>query len=148
MHSLLYKEGSRIRLVRAYIISKIACTIPYHKLKTEEKTKVNSLIKRAYKRTSGIPISTSNEDLEVCGLHSVLYEIIEAQKLAQHERLSTRKMGRCIQTTLQNQNTAGGTQRGNGHKNRRDDHHSQHPKKHAPKLQPREKRAESQCFPQ
>lgn len=90
------KEGNIIRLIQAYIISRIAYLTPFLKLKTEEKTKVNNLIKRAYKRAIGIPISTPNEKLEALGLHNTLDEIIEAQKLAQHERLSRSKTGRYI----------------------------------------------------
>lgn len=82
------KEQSTIKLVQAFVISRIIYVTPYLNLKKDEKEKINSMIKRAYKRAIGLPISTPNDRFDALGLHNSIDELIEAQQIAQFERLS------------------------------------------------------------
>ncbi|KAG0412297.1 hypothetical protein HPB47_010588 [Ixodes persulcatus] len=59
-------------------------------------TKLDCLIRKAYKRALGIPDSTSNEKLAALGLHNTVDEIVEAQRTSQLERLTKSATGRHI----------------------------------------------------
>ncbi|KAG0443129.1 hypothetical protein HPB47_015258 [Ixodes persulcatus] len=94
------KEGNLIRLVQAFVLSRVTYVAPFLDLKADERKKINALIKRAYKQAIGIPITTSNERFEALGLHNTLDELVEAQRIAQMERLTKSPTGRHILQTL------------------------------------------------
>lgn len=90
------KEGNMIRLVQAFVISRIVYVVPYLRLYAAEKIKLECLIRKIYKQAVGLPISTSTDRLLELGLHNTIDELIEAQRIAQYERLSKTKTGRHI----------------------------------------------------
>ncbi|XP_037505752.1 uncharacterized protein LOC119382092 [Rhipicephalus sanguineus] len=90
------KEGNMIRLVQAFVMSRITYVAPYLKWQVAEKTKMEGLIRKAYKQAIGLPINTSTSKLLDLGLHNTLGELIEAQNIAQYERLSKSPTGRYI----------------------------------------------------
>ncbi|KAG0421412.1 hypothetical protein HPB47_002672 [Ixodes persulcatus] len=94
------KEGNLIRLVQAFVLSRVTYVAPFLDLKADERKKINALIKRAYKQAIGIPITTSNARFEALGLHNTLDELVEAQRIAQMERLTKSPTGRHILQTL------------------------------------------------
>lgn len=90
------KEGNMIRLVPAFVMSRITYMAPYLKWQVAEKTKLDGLIRKAYKQAIGLPITTNTNALLNLGLHNTLDELIEAQNIAQYERLSESTTGRNI----------------------------------------------------
>ncbi|KAG0431193.1 hypothetical protein HPB47_022014 [Ixodes persulcatus] len=85
------KERNLVRLVRAFVVSRLAYVFPFLRLGVAEKAKLDCLIVKAYKRALGIPDSTSNEKLAALGLHNIVEEIVEAQWTSQLERLTKSK---------------------------------------------------------
>ncbi|KAG0433116.1 hypothetical protein HPB47_020203, partial [Ixodes persulcatus] len=90
------KEKNLVRLVRAFVVSRLAYVLPFLRLGVAEKAKLDCLIRKAYKRALGIPNSTSNEKLAALGLHNTVEEIVEAQRTSQLERLTKSATGRHI----------------------------------------------------
>lgn len=90
------KENSLIRLIQTFVLSRIVYVAPFLDLKTEEKKRINVMIRKTYKQALGIPVSTSNERFEAPGLHNTIEELIEAHRTAQMERLSKSQTGRHI----------------------------------------------------
>lgn len=88
------KEQDTIRLVQAFVVSRIVYIAPYAILKTSERNKLDALIRKAYKQALGLPISTSTEKLLGLGLHNTIDELIEAHLTAQQQRLATTPTGR------------------------------------------------------
>lgn len=66
------KEKTLLRLVYAFVISRITYVASFLPLKQVEKQKINSLIKRAHKQALGIPICTPNEKFDALGVHNTL----------------------------------------------------------------------------
>lgn len=58
------------------------------------------MIRKAYKQALGIPVTAPNERFEALGIHNNLEEIIEAQRVAQLERLTKSQTGRHILRSL------------------------------------------------
>ncbi|XP_077538393.1 uncharacterized protein LOC144150964 [Haemaphysalis longicornis] len=94
------KESNLIRLVQAFVVSRVVYVAPYLKLRMDEKNKIDAMIRKAFKQALGIPVTTSNERFEALGLHNTLDELIEAQRIAQLERLSKSPTGRHILSSL------------------------------------------------
>lgn len=94
------KETTLLRLVYAFVISRITYVALFLPLKQVEKHKINSLIKRAHKQALGIPICAPNEIFEALGVHNTLEELIEAQRTAHLERLTKTATGRHLLDSL------------------------------------------------
>ncbi|KAG0419271.1 hypothetical protein HPB47_004234 [Ixodes persulcatus] len=94
------KESNLVRLVRAFVVSKMAYVLPFLRLEVAEKTKLDCLIRKSYKRALGLPDSTSNDRFAALGLHNTVDEIVEAQRLSQMERLARSATGRHILRSL------------------------------------------------
>lgn len=94
------KEHNLMRLVQAFVLSKITYVTPYLNLKRDEENKISAMIRRAHKQALGIPVTASNERFEALGLHNTLSELIEAQRTAQRERLAKSPTGRQILDSL------------------------------------------------
>ncbi|XP_037521373.1 uncharacterized protein LOC119398612 [Rhipicephalus sanguineus] len=94
------KEDNLLRLVQAFIISRIAYVAPFLCLSNAEKHKINIIIKKAYKQALHVPQSTENQKLMELGLHNTIEELIEAQRISHYERLSQTQTGRHILRTL------------------------------------------------
>ncbi|KAG0423580.1 hypothetical protein HPB47_000647, partial [Ixodes persulcatus] len=85
------KEKNLVRLVRAFVVSRLAYVLPFLRLGLTGTNKLNSL---------GIPDTTSNEKLAALGLHNTVEDIIEAQRVSQLERLTKSATGRHILASL------------------------------------------------
>ncbi|KAG0429885.1 hypothetical protein HPB47_023198 [Ixodes persulcatus] len=94
------KESSLMRLVQAFVMSRLAYVVPFMRLGVAEKSKLECIVRKAYKRALGLPDSTSNEKLAALGVHNTIDELIEAQKTAQLERLTRSAAGRHILKSL------------------------------------------------
>lgn len=94
------KEENLLRLVQAFVVSRVVYVVPFLNMLTSEKEKVDRLMRRAYKQALGIPITTSTETFAAMGLHNSVDELIEAQRIAQAERLSRSRTGRHILASL------------------------------------------------
>lgn len=90
------REKSLIKLVQAYVISRISYATPYLKIRASERDKLDTIIRGCYKRALGLPISTSTERLLDMGIHNTWREIAEATRTAQQDRLSQSNTGRAI----------------------------------------------------
>ncbi|KAG0417921.1 hypothetical protein HPB47_005251 [Ixodes persulcatus] len=75
------KEQNVIRLIKAFVISRIAYIAPFLDLTLTEKDAIDRIIR-------------------CLGLHNTLSEIIEAERIAHYERLSLTTAGSTILTTL------------------------------------------------
>lgn len=88
------KEQDTLRLVQAFVISRITYATPYATLKSCEHKKLDVLIRKSYKQALGLPPNTSNEKLLALGLHNTLDELIEAHLTSQQQRLAITQTGR------------------------------------------------------
>lgn len=94
------KEANLLRLVQAFTISRIVYVTPFLALKTDERQKINNIIKRAHKQALGIPITAPNSKFEAMGVHNTLEELREAQRTGKLERLAKSITGRHILNNL------------------------------------------------
>ncbi|KAG0409934.1 hypothetical protein HPB47_012940 [Ixodes persulcatus] len=94
------KESNLMRLVQAFVMSRLAYVVPFMRLGVAEKSKLECIVRKAYKRALGLPDSTSNEKLAALGVHNTIDELIEAQRTAQLERLTRSATGRHILKSL------------------------------------------------
>lgn len=90
------KEKNLMRLVQAFIFSRVSYSTPYLDLKSAEKMKIDGLIRRCVKRALGLPTCTSTERLLALGMHNTWVELAEAVRTSQIERLCATKTGRTI----------------------------------------------------
>lgn len=63
------KKANLLRLVQAFIISRITYVASFLDLKTE-RDKLDCIIRKAYKQDLGIPIAASTERLLAMGVHN------------------------------------------------------------------------------
>ncbi|XP_077539808.1 uncharacterized protein LOC144152414 [Haemaphysalis longicornis] len=94
------KEANLIRLVQAFVLSRVVYVAPFLSLKTYERTKINNMIRKVYKQALGIPITTPTNKFDALGLHNSLDELIEAQQISQLERLTKSQTGRHVLRSL------------------------------------------------
>lgn len=95
------KEEERLRLVQAFVISRITYSLPYlHVTKTELK-KIDCLIRKAYKAALQVPMHASTARLERLGVYNTAEELVEAHHINQLRRLSATSTGRYILDRLQ-----------------------------------------------
>ncbi|KAG0433393.1 hypothetical protein HPB47_019964 [Ixodes persulcatus] len=90
------REGNLMPLVQAFVMSRLTYVVPFMRLGVAEKSKLECIVRKAYKRALGLPDSTSNEKLAGLGVHNTIDELIEAQRTAQPERLTKSATGRHI----------------------------------------------------
>lgn len=89
-------EADMLRLVQAFVVSRITYAVPYALLKATELEKINILIRKAYKQDMGLPASTSTARLLRLGIHNSAEELIEGHLSSQQLRLGATKTGRFI----------------------------------------------------
>lgn len=94
------KEANLIRLVQAFVLSRITYITPYLCLKAAEREKIEGIIRRAYKQALGLPIRTADAKLLALGVHNTLDELVEAHLISQYERLAQSAAGRNILQNL------------------------------------------------
>ncbi|XP_077505321.1 uncharacterized protein LOC144115060 [Amblyomma americanum] len=88
------REEDTLRLVQALVVNRVSNGLPYLQLTRQELTKVNAMLRTAYKYALGIPIYTSNAELEALGLSNSFEEIQKAVLLSQRARLLRTDTGR------------------------------------------------------
>lgn len=93
-------EFERLRLIHAFVISRITYSLPYLNPTKTELHKVNCLIRKIYKTALLIPQSTSTAKLERLGMYNTAEELMEAHSVIQLSRLSTTPAGRSILDSL------------------------------------------------
>ncbi|KAG0432063.1 hypothetical protein HPB47_021203, partial [Ixodes persulcatus] len=94
------KEQNVIRLIKAFVISRIAYIAPFLDLTLTKKDAIDRIIRCVYKKALRLPPSTETKRLEKLGLHNTPSEITEAQRIAHYETLSLTTAGRTILTSL------------------------------------------------
>ncbi|KAH6939821.1 hypothetical protein HPB50_021866 [Hyalomma asiaticum] len=85
------KEKELLQLIHAFVISRLTYALPYLRLLSAEKERINRLIRKVYKTALGLTHSTSTSHLLSLGLHNTLEELIEAHRSAQIQRLHVPK---------------------------------------------------------
>ncbi|KAG0430930.1 hypothetical protein HPB47_022259 [Ixodes persulcatus] len=94
------KGKTPLRLVYAFVISRITYVASFLPLKKVEERKINSLIKRAHKQALEIPMCAPNEKFEALSVHNTPEQLIEAQRNAHLERLTKAVTGRHLLDSL------------------------------------------------
>lgn len=93
------KEQDTVRLVQAFVLSRITYTAPYTVLSKSEIEKTDVIIRKAYKQALGLPMSTSTARLLNLGLHNTAAELIEAHLAGHKLRLGLSPAGRRLLET-------------------------------------------------
>ncbi|KAM7285991.1 hypothetical protein ISCGN_032876 [Ixodes scapularis] len=91
-------EKDTLRLVQAFVVSRITYAIPYALLNSTELKTLDIMIRKAYKQAMGLPTSTSTERLLRLGVHNTAEELIEAHLSNQRARLGVKT--RVLRRTL------------------------------------------------
>lgn len=89
-------ESNLLRLYHAFLMSHINYVAAALDWSRTQETKVDTLMRKSIKRVLGIPITASTERLMQLGVHNTLAEVVEAQNVAQAQRLLTTRAGRHI----------------------------------------------------
>lgn len=87
------RENERIRLIQAFVVSRITYSLPYLHVSATELEKINCLIRKAYKAALQLPLHTSTARFEHLGVHNTAEELVEAHLSAQIARLATTPTG-------------------------------------------------------
>ncbi|XP_037565244.1 uncharacterized protein LOC119444978 [Dermacentor silvarum] len=93
-------EHDLLRLVDAFVVSRLTYGLPYTRLRKSERDKVNVLIRRAYKTALGLPSNASTARLLRLGVHNALDELIDAHCTTQVQRLHRSPTGRHILSSI------------------------------------------------
>nr|XP_050043680.1 uncharacterized protein LOC126540901 [Dermacentor andersoni] len=94
------REHDLLRLVDAFVVSRLTYGLSYTRLLKSERDKVDVLIRRAYKTALGLPSNASTARLLRLGVHNTLDELIEAHHTAQLQRLHRSPTGRYILSSI------------------------------------------------
>ncbi|KAH6934348.1 hypothetical protein HPB50_023040 [Hyalomma asiaticum] len=89
-------EADTLRLVHAFVISRITCALPFQATRRTETDQVDKLIRIACKAALGIPESASTERLRDLGLTNTFEELAAATMIAQRERPNATSQGRSL----------------------------------------------------
>lgn len=95
-----FSEEETIRLVHAFVISRITYALPFQSITKQELKQLEVIIRRAFKAALGLPENTSTERFEKLGIHNTFEEYATATLIAQRERLCASTQGRAILTKL------------------------------------------------
>lgn len=90
------KERDTLRLVQAFVVTRITYVAPYLLLNKADTQVLDVIIRKAVKQAIGVPMSASTCKLLEMGLHNSVDELIEAHLANQKQRLSQTKAGRRI----------------------------------------------------
>ncbi|KAH7942724.1 hypothetical protein HPB52_000387 [Rhipicephalus sanguineus] len=94
------RERDLLRLIDAFVISRLTCGLPYTHFLKSERDKIDVLIRRAYKTALGLPSNTSTERILRLGVHNTIDELVEAHRTAQVQRLCRLRTGRWILSSI------------------------------------------------
>ncbi|KAG0416806.1 hypothetical protein HPB47_006120 [Ixodes persulcatus] len=73
------KEGNLMRLVQAFVMSRLAYVVSLMRLRVAEKSNLECVVRKAYKRALGLPDSTSNYKLATLGVHNTIDEFVASR---------------------------------------------------------------------
>lgn len=90
------KEHNALRIVNAFLISRVAYAMSILKWHASDIKKLNNLLRMSIKRALGLPRNTSTQQLERLGISNSVLEMIDAQTRAQYGRLSSTLTGRHV----------------------------------------------------
>ncbi|XP_049275768.1 uncharacterized protein LOC125760115 [Rhipicephalus sanguineus] len=90
------RESNLLRLVQAFICSRITYSAPYLRLTRAESERLETTLRKAYKTALSLPMSTATHNLMALGITNTVSELIEATLTAQYERLTLTHAGRAI----------------------------------------------------
>ncbi|KAH6934399.1 hypothetical protein HPB50_024129 [Hyalomma asiaticum] len=90
------RESNLLRLVQAFIFSRITYSTPYLRLTRAESERLETSLRKADKMALGLPLFTATHKLMALGITNTVSELIEATLTAQYERLSLTHAGRAI----------------------------------------------------
>lgn len=95
-HHKELKEAERLRLIQAFVISRITYSLPYLAPSSKELKKVDCLIRKVYKMALRIPQSAATACTESLGVYSTASELVEAHLVRQYARLATIPAGQSL----------------------------------------------------
>lgn len=90
------KEKDRCRLIQAFLLSRITYSLPYLSLSSTEITKVDGLIRKAYRAALGLSPHASTAKLWATGTYNSLAELIEAHRTRQIHCLAKHTPGQLL----------------------------------------------------
>lgn len=90
------KEDDAMRLVRAFVVSRVTYSAPYLQLTKANRDTLNTMLRKATKQALGVPIYSSTQKLLDMGVHNTVEELIEAHLSNQRVRLSQTEHGRAV----------------------------------------------------
>ncbi|XP_077545189.1 uncharacterized protein LOC144158274 [Haemaphysalis longicornis] len=90
------KEAERLRLIQAFVISRITYSLPYLAPSSTELKKVDCLIRKVYKTALRIPQSAATARVESLGVYNTASELLEAHLVSQYARLATTSTGQSL----------------------------------------------------
>lgn len=93
-HRKGFKETETIRLVQAFVLSRLTYSLPFQDPTKTELKALDALIRTSYKAALGLPQGTSTERLLALGIHNNYEELRAATLISQRERLSLTSSGR------------------------------------------------------
>lgn len=88
------REHNLVRLVQAFLISHVAYVASIFSWTLTELEKLERILRKAYKRALGIPLTTKGESLTALGMGNTMRDICEAQLSSQMYRLHSSVNGR------------------------------------------------------
>ncbi|XP_037574531.1 uncharacterized protein LOC119456785 [Dermacentor silvarum] len=90
------KEDEALRLLQAFITSKITYSAPYLHLDKTQKNTIDTIIRKAIEQALGLPIYSSTQCLQAMGAHNTVDELIKAHLSNQRLRLSQTNHGHAV----------------------------------------------------
>ncbi|KAH9384689.1 hypothetical protein HPB48_026700 [Haemaphysalis longicornis] len=89
-------EEDTLRLVQALVVSRVAYSLPYHRLSKQENDQIEKILRGAYKTAVGLPQCKATSNLQKLGITNTFEDIKEATLIAQKQRLQLTRTGRAI----------------------------------------------------
>ncbi|KAG0411960.1 hypothetical protein HPB47_010911 [Ixodes persulcatus] len=90
------RESDTVRLIQAFVLSRITYAAPYVTLSKAEQDKLDVLIRKTLKQAIGLPVNASTDKLLRMGLHNTVGELIEGHLSSQRTRLAHTQTGRNV----------------------------------------------------
>lgn len=90
------KEDDALRLVQAFVISRIVYSAPYLQLLKKDIDQLDAIVRKATKLALGIPVHSSTDNLLGMAKHNTVRELTEAHLSNQRIRLSQTPAGRAV----------------------------------------------------
>ncbi|KAL1474468.1 hypothetical protein MTO96_037944 [Rhipicephalus appendiculatus] len=90
------RESNLLRMVQAFVCARITYVVHYLRLTRADLDRLDVSLRKAYKTTLGLPMSTSTSKLLALGVSNTVNELIEATLTSQYRRLSLTHAGRAV----------------------------------------------------